>query len=140
MRAVLYLRAGTAEQVQSHSFETRQQACVDYCEREGIGVVRTFRDEGESAKTANRQRIQEMLDYCGVKANRIDLAVVCRVDRHGRRVHDHHLIRTALAKLGIQVLGAHGESPARRLVQDECLARGRVEPGRPEPDEADVLR
>lgn len=103
MRAVLYVRVSTADQVQNYSLETQRRACVDYCSREGIEVDRIFREEGESAKTTDRPQLQEMLDYCAKNARIIDLVIVYRVDRLARQVHDHQLIRMALNKLGIRL-------------------------------------
>ena len=40
MKAVVYTRVSTAEQVGNHSLETQQKACAEFCAREGIAVAR----------------------------------------------------------------------------------------------------
>jgi predicted site-specific integrase-resolvase len=60
-RAVVYIRVSTSEQVENFSLDTQERACREYCDREELDVDRVFREEGESAKTANRPKLQELL-------------------------------------------------------------------------------
>lgn len=121
MKAVIYVRVSTAEQVDNYSLQTQTKACKDYCHREGITVDRVFREEGESAKTTNRPQLQEMLDYCARNARSLDFVVVYRVDRLARQVHDHTLIRMTLSKLGISVRAVQetfDDTAAGRLIEN----------------------
>jgi DNA invertase Pin-like site-specific DNA recombinase len=118
--AVVYLRVSTAEQVENYSLDTQKRACIEYCEREGFEVDRIFREEGESAKTANRPQLQAMLNYCAKEAKRrsIVAAVVYRVDRLSRDALDYLVIRAALLRLGVQVHSAtesFDDSPGGKL-------------------------
>ena len=122
-KAVLYVRVSTLEQVSNFSLDTQERACVDYCEREGLEVDRIFREEGESAKTANRTQLRAMLNYCAVEAKRRDIGavVVYRVDRLARDVYDHATIRAALLKSGVQVRAvaeSFDDTPAGKLVEN----------------------
>jgi hypothetical protein len=40
-----------------------EQARAEYCERQGFNVLARFREEGESAKTADRTELQKLLQY-----------------------------------------------------------------------------
>ena len=62
MKAVIYVRVSTAEQVENFSLETQRRACEEYCEREGIEVDSVFVEKGESAKTTNRPQLQNLLE------------------------------------------------------------------------------
>src|SRR5208337_4564959 len=54
MNAVIYCRVSTKEQVQNLSLGTQQTRCVDFCTRNNWAALKVFRDEGESAKTADQ--------------------------------------------------------------------------------------
>ena len=126
-QAVLYVRVSTLEQVDNYSLGTQERACRDYCAREGFEVDRIFREEGESAKTANRTQLRAMLNYCAVESKRrnIGVVVVYKVDRLARDVNDHATIRAVLKKHGIQmraVAEAFDDTPAGKLVENMMAA------------------
>ena len=62
-RAVIYCRVSTKDQVDNFSLSTQEKACRDYCARHSFDVDKVFVEEGESAKTVNRPRFQQMLAY-----------------------------------------------------------------------------
>ena len=83
------------------SLATQEENCRSFCDRQGIEVDRVFVEEGESAKTADRTQLQEMLRYCHRNRKQIDTVVVYAVNRFARNSADHHAIRAVLAKMGI---------------------------------------
>jgi len=103
MRAVIYCRVSTKEQVQNLSLPTQEKACRDYCERNGFIVDKIFREEGVSAKTADRPSFQEMLAHCCAKKDRIQFVVVHSINRFARNSYDHLTIRALLQKHGISL-------------------------------------
>ena len=105
-RCVIYTRVSTAEQVDRTSLETQERVCQGYCEREDMAVVQMFTDRGESAKTADRPGLQDMLRFCSTKKNRIDRVVVYRLDRLARNNHDHAIFTATLAKYGTSIRSA----------------------------------
>ncbi len=54
--AIIYIRVSTKEQTENLSLPTQLRACEEYCRREGFEVLARFKEEGESAKTADRTR------------------------------------------------------------------------------------
>lgn len=58
MRAVIYCRVSSEEQVKNLSLPTQQKACIEYCNRQGFEVDKIFVEEGESAKTTNHTEFQ----------------------------------------------------------------------------------
>ena len=125
--AYLYLRVSTAEQVDNYSLDTQERGCLEYCEREGLEVVHVYREEGESAKTANRPELKAMLNACAIDGRRrgITTVVVFRVDRLARAVEDYTAICGALASQGIKVRSvgeAFDDSPAGKLVENLLAA------------------
>ena len=111
--AVIYIRVSTDRQVEGASLETQERDCRLMCERNGWGVVRLFREEGESAKTADRPQLQELLTYCRVSKPRPDYVVVHHVDRWARNGQDHDMMRNFLIKLGVKL-----RSYSQRLGED----------------------
>lgn len=101
MRAVLYVRVSTKDQVQNLSLPTQKKACEEYCQRNGYQVDRIFVEEGESAKTADRTELKNLLAYCRVNKGHVDAVVVYAVNRFARERYSHVILRSQLATLGI---------------------------------------
>ena len=51
LKAVIYLRVSTEEQVENYSLETQENICRKEAEKRKLEVAQSFRDEGKSAKT-----------------------------------------------------------------------------------------
>jgi DNA invertase Pin-like site-specific DNA recombinase len=62
--AVIYIRVSTKKQTENLSLPTQLRACEEYCRREGLDVLGRFKEEGESAKTADRTELQNLLTFC----------------------------------------------------------------------------
>ncbi|MHC4249674.1 MAG: recombinase family protein [Planctomycetota bacterium] len=125
MQAVVYLRVSTDEQVERTSLDTQDDECRKWCEREGYGTDRVFRDEGASAKSSKRPALIEMLSYCKKHRKRIDCVVVYKLDRFARNQVDHHSIRAMLATYGIRLASATEtltDDPAGRLLEGMLAA------------------
>ena len=100
-RAVIYTRVSTEEQVrEGMSLEAQESACREYCVRTGYSVVRIFVEEGESAKTADRTQLKELLAFCR-EDRKISVVVVHKIDRFARQAQDHMQLRSLLAAMGV---------------------------------------
>ncbi len=104
---LFYLRVSSQEQVDfGNSLETQKSICTSFANRNNYLVVRIFTEKGESAKTANRTQLKEMLDFCRRNKGGIDAIVVYKVDRVARNADDYTLIRMDLKNLGIRIISA----------------------------------
>src|SRR3954467_6149350 len=74
--AVIYGRVSTKEQTENLSLPTQLKACQEYCRRQGFHVLARFREEGESAKTADRTELQKLLQFCRTNMGRVQFIVV----------------------------------------------------------------
>ena len=85
-RAVLYVRVSTADQVENFSLDTQLERVPPTASVRALEVDEIFREEGESAKTANRPSLKAMLDYCVKNKVKSDIAVVVvyKLDRFAR--------------------------------------------------------
>ena len=62
--AIIYTRVSSDEQVKGTSLEYQEQICRQYCSTKGIEVLNVFREEGVSAKTAERLELLRAMEYC----------------------------------------------------------------------------
>ena len=104
MKAVIYCRVSSKEQVDGTSLESQEIACREYATRNRIEVAQVFVERGESAKFADRTQLLELLAFCCNKANAIDCLLVWKVDRLARNVGDHFSIKASLLKQNICVV------------------------------------
>lgn len=132
MTAIIYTRVSTAEQVDNLSLDMQERACSDFCAAEGLAVDRVYREEGQSAKTANRTELLKLMDYCTREGKRrgITVLVVYKVDRLARHAHDHLAIKATLRQHGIQlraVAEAFDDSPVGNFVETVMAANAQLD-------------
>ena len=87
MRAALYFRVSTEEQVEGYSLDAQARAGRLYCQAHGWDVVAEFRDEGKSARTDDllkRPAFAEMLIQA--EAGQFEVIVVHKLDRFARNL------------------------------------------------------
>src|SRR5262245_31329459 len=104
--AVIYVRVSTKEQTENLSLPTQLKACEEYCERQSLDVLARFREEGESAKTADRTELQKLLQYCRLNKGKVQFVVVFNLTRFAREKYDHFALRAHLKSLGISLRSA----------------------------------
>ena len=104
--AVIYVRVSTKEQTGNLSLPTQLKACEEYCQRQGFEVLARFREEGESAKTADRTELQKLLQYCRLHKGQVQFVVVFNLTRFAREKYDHFALRALLKSLGISLRSA----------------------------------
>jgi DNA invertase Pin-like site-specific DNA recombinase len=104
--AVIYVRVSTKEQTENLSLPTQLKAYEEYCERQGFHVLARFREEGESAKTADRTELQKLLQFCRKNNGTVQFVVVFNLTRFAREKYDHFALRAHLKSLGISLRSA----------------------------------
>ncbi len=85
MRAAIYCRVSSEEQVEGYSISAQQRACKDYCTSHDWEVVAEYIDEGKSARVddlAKRPAFQQMMQ--DALSHRFDLLIVHKIDRFSR--------------------------------------------------------
>ena len=100
-RAIIYVRVSTGRQVEGTSLDNQEERCQEWTLKNGVLVLRTFREEGVSAKTTERPQLQEMLKFIRDNHKQIDYLVIYDVDRLARNVEDYVLITAELRKYKI---------------------------------------
>ncbi len=107
-KAVIYARVSSEEQAKhGFSIENQKRQCEEFAERNGYYVIKTFVDEGKSAKNLDRPEIQDLMAYCGKKKNDIKAVIIWRLDRISRNNEDYHgALRPLFERKGIKLLSA----------------------------------
>ncbi len=118
MKCVIYLRVSTDEQVNNFSLGTQLKACQDYAKKQGYEIVKIFRDEGESAKTADRPQLLELLSFASKNKHNVGSVIVYCFNRLARNTLDHLGIKAKLSGYGIRLESATepiDDSPSGRF-------------------------
>ncbi len=128
--AVIYPRVSDPRQVENTSLEFQRKECEELTRKLGAPVVGVFEERGESAKTADRTKLQEALRVCVERRNEIRYFVVYRLDRFSRYSRDFHALKHELHKLGIElrvVIGQTDDSPEGKLSETMQVALAQYE-------------
>lgn len=128
-RVALYMRVSTAEQ----SFGIQEAALRDYCRRKGWKQTFAFREKKSGVKAARTQLANLMT---AVRAGRIDVVLVYKLDRFGRS--SLHLLQLVeeMKKYGVAFISAtepidtSDENPMAQLVIEMMAAWAGFERGR----------
>jgi DNA invertase Pin-like site-specific DNA recombinase len=119
--AVVYVRVSSSRQVENYSLDVQEDACRGYCRSNGWPIARVFREEGESAKSADRTQLTALMDYCREHRAQIAAVVVHSMSRWSRDTGDHFALRGLLAKWGIALRSATeqmiDDSPEGELIE-----------------------
>ena len=102
MKAALYIRVSTEEQVEGFSLQAQRDTLTDYCKKNSIDVFDIYSDEGISGQKENRPQFQRMLTDAG---NRMfNIILVHKYDRFARKVELSQRIRNQLKKSNVNVI------------------------------------
>ena len=108
--AVSYLRVSTREQAErggteeGFSIPAQREANSRKADELGARIVREFVDAGESARSADRDGLQEMLAF--IAATRVTFCIVHKLDRLARNRADDVKIHEALISAGVTLVSA----------------------------------
>ncbi len=108
--AVSYLRVSTREQAErggtdeGFSIPAQRDANQRKADELGARIVREFVDAGESARSADRDGLQDMLAF--ITASRVQFCIVHKLDRLARNRADDVEIHQALLAAGVTLVSA----------------------------------
>lgn len=106
--AVSYLRVSTREQAErggteeGFSIPAQREANARKADVLGARIVREFVDAGESARSADRDGLQDMLAF--ISATRVNFCIVHKLDRLARNRADDVAIHQALLAAGVTLV------------------------------------
>ena len=123
-RAAIYARFSSHNQ-RSESIEIQVENSREYCEREGLQVVREYCDYAQTGRNVDRAEFQRMMS--DAKLGLFDFVVIYKVTRIMRNRDEMALARIMLRKAGVEILYAgeeiaSGSSGVLQLGMLEVLA------------------
>ena len=104
--AVIYLRVSTERQArrgggsEGFSIPAQREACLRKAEDLGAEVVGEYLDAGESARSADRPQLQQMLSDLRTSVAPADFVIVHKLDRLARNRGDDVAINLAIREAG----------------------------------------
>ena len=119
-KAVIYVRVSSDEQIRGSSLDNQEELCRRYCAENQLEIAKVYREEGESAKSADRPLFKEMVAFCIGKKTGIGHVVVYKLDRFARNSTDYHIHIAALARAGVTVRSATepiDDNPVGKLLE-----------------------
>ena len=121
MESIAYVRVSTQEQADTNkSLANQEQACRDYAAHKNLDIAKVFIEEGESAKTADRTKLKEMMNFLKDSKGGIKNVIVWKVDRLARNTSDHLMLTGMFAKMGARlhsVTEPLEDTPAGKLME-----------------------
>jgi site-specific DNA recombinase len=106
LKAVIYCRVSSQEQVNGTSLERQKDACLEYTQNKlnlNENQVRVFIEKGESATAANRTELIKALRFCSENKKQIEFFIVWKIDRFARNTTDHYALRKMLTDYGVSL-------------------------------------
>ncbi len=101
--AIIYTRVSSKEQVEGFSLESQEKTCLTFAEKNGLEVLKIFKEEGESAKTADRTRLQEMIKYSEKNRGKVGKLLIYNVSRLARKVEDYSALKVLFSRYGVSI-------------------------------------
>lgn len=109
MNGIIYTRVSTKEQVIDRtSLASQEKECQAFARKNDVIVKEEciFREEGESAKIADRTQLGNLLDYVRLHKGEIDVLYIWKIDRLARQLGDYYGIKVALNRYGVKIVSA----------------------------------
>ncbi len=103
---IIYVRVSSEDQVRGYSLMNQEKDCRAYADKNGWEVLQVFREEGESAKNADRTELQNLQKHCIKNVGRIGYLIVYKVDRLARNQVDHFAIKLVLRECKVELRSA----------------------------------
>lgn len=126
-KAVLYARFSSDNQ-REESIEAQLRAQHEYCQRNGIVIVREYCDRAKSATTDNRPQFLQMVNDS--KNEDFNIVLVHKLDRFARNRYDSAYYRRELKKNNVSLL-----SVLENLDDTAAKTAVRAASARPIPDD-----
>jgi DNA invertase Pin-like site-specific DNA recombinase/DNA-directed RNA polymerase subunit RPC12/RpoP len=119
---VIYTRVSSTEQTKGFSLETQERGCRDCAARLEREVAMVFVERGESAKTADRTELQNMLRYITANSKSLEAVIVYKVDRLARNTLDYAELKLFFMHYKLHLLSATEnieDTPVGKLVENQ---------------------
>lgn len=107
MNGIIYTRVSSPEQViDKTSLESQEKECQAAARKANVDIKEEciFREEGESAKMADRTQLRNLLEYVRRHKDEVDALYIWKIDRLSRNLGDYYGIKVALNRYGVKII------------------------------------
>ncbi len=122
MRAAIYTRVSSEEQIKGTSLRTQSERCMDYCQSAGWLVVDVFTDAGVSGAKPESERPALQRLMTAVAAGAVDVVVITKLDRLARSMRHLTPLLGGLDDSGVTLVSIgdsfDSSSPSGRLMRN----------------------
>ena len=132
-KAFVYVRVSTKGQLDGASLDVQEDACRNFAEHQlNADVVGFYKEEGESAKTANRTMLTRLFADAQKRKGEIDYVVFYDMTRASRDIKSYvEVMKAQFNKLGIEVRSvcepAIDNSPMGRFMETVMVAQAQLD-------------
>ena len=106
MNGLIYTRVSSKEQIERTSLATQENECQALARKQDVKIIEEciFREEGESAKVADRTELQKLLTYVREHRGKVEVLYIWKIDRLSRNLGDYYGIKVALSRYGVKII------------------------------------
>lgn len=104
MRAAIYTRVSSEDQLNGHSLEAQARLVAQFCNIREWEIVKVYEERGRSGKNIFRPEFQEML--LDAESHKFDVLVVHKLDRFSRSIIDTHTYIKKLDAMNVAFVSA----------------------------------
>ncbi len=102
---IIYIRVSSERQIQGYSLEGQKRYLKEWCEFEGMTVIKIYVEPGKSGKSiSGREVFQEMLSDIAAGQIPVDYVVVFKLSRFGRNAKDILNSLTYIQRYGVNLI------------------------------------
>jgi site-specific DNA recombinase len=129
-KAVIYCRVSSEQQVTGgDGLNAQETHCREYAERQGLNVMRVFKDAGVSGKHIERPAFCNLLAFLHTQKESV-VVIIDNIDRFARGVSAHWELRGRISLAGGILESPNftfGDDPAERLVENVMASTAQFE-------------
>lgn len=105
-KGLIYTRVSSKDQVDGTSLPRQEAECQAFARKNDVAVAEEciFREEGESAKVADRTELRKLIEYAKQNKKEIEYLYIWKIDRLARNLSDYYAIKVLLAQYEIKII------------------------------------
>jgi site-specific DNA recombinase len=106
-KAVAYLRISSVRQIDNESPDTQREIIQKYAETQGFEIIEWFFDEAKSGKNADREELNNLIEFALKYRGKIDHVLVYKMNRMSRDIDSYITqVKVILKARGITIRSA----------------------------------
>ena len=118
-KALAYVRISSMRQIDNESPDTQRSAIQRYADDHNTEIIKWYFDEAKSGKSADREDLQNLLQYAVANKDKVDYVLVYNMRRMSRDLESFiQQIKVVLNKCGISI-----RSATESVVDDTKMGR-----------------